>query len=202
MRPAITVLVGVALGFFSHTSSSLTGPWRWIGNFGALWLIVAFFTGRAARETPTGAITGAVILVIASVIHYVPFRMARDGISWQAFRWPVLLWVVVGVIAGAAFGALGAAHGQRVARASVIAVALLVAAFAGEAFVLWRTGHPRAIQMAVPLEFLVASVLPIALAASWGDRAKIYLYGVLLLPVTVLGLSAFMGVIHRVYPGI
>ena len=202
MQATIAVMVGTALGLFSHTSSSLTGPWRWIGNFGALWLIVAFFTGRVARETPTGAITGAFALVIASVIHYVPFRMARDGISWHAFRWPVLLWVVVGSIAGAAFGALGATHRQRIAPASVIAVALLVAAFAGEALVLLRTGYSRALQIAVPLELIMAAVLPFALAATWSDRAKIYLFGVALLPVTVLGLSAFMGVIHRVYPGI
>ena len=182
MPVTITVLIGIALGFFSHMSSSLPGPWRWVGNFGALWLIVAFFTGRAARETRIGAITGAVVLAITSVVHYVPFRMARDGISWHSFRWPVLLWVVVGLVAGASFGALGAAHAQGVEGGSVFAVALLVAVLTGEAFVLWRTGHPRAIQISVPLELAVASVLPMALATSWGDRAKIYLYGCCFFP--------------------
>ena len=203
MYLAFASVVGTALGVFSHASSSLPGAWRWVGNFGALWLLVAFLVGRrVVTEGLAPAVAGAMTLTIASVVHYVPFRMARDGVSWHAFRWPVVLWVLVGAVVGALFGALGAAHAQRLAKVSIVAVALLVAAFAGEAFILLRTGHPRAVQIAVPVELVFAAVLPLALAASWHERLKVYLYAVLLLPVVVVALAAFMGVIHRVYPGV
>lgn len=202
MGIAVAVLAGTALGVFSHSSSSLPGGWRWVGNFGALWLLIAFLVGRFDGRTRTAALAGSVTLAIASVVHYVPFRMAREGVSLHAWRWPVALWALVGILVGALFGVLGAAHRQRLERSSLVAVALLVAAFAGEAFVLWRTGHPRAAQIAVPLELGVAIFLPLVLASSLTDRLKIYVGSVLCFPVVVFALSAFMGTIKRVYPGV
>lgn len=202
MYVGIALLAGTALGLFSHISSSLPGAWRWIGNFGALWLLVAFLVGRSTRNVRVSAVAGSITLIVASIVHYVPFRWARFGISWGAFRWPVVLWVLVGAVVGAAFGALGAAHRVRLKTLATIAVALLVAGFAGEAFILIRTGHPSAVQIAVPLELFVAAQLPVAFVRTWQERAKSYLYGVLFLPIVVIALAAFMGVIHRVYPGV
>ena len=202
MKVTITILVGISLGFFSHTSSMLPGGWRWLGNFGALWLLVAFLIGRWLREPKTGALGGLIALALAGVVHYVPFRWAREGLSADAFRWPVPLWVLVGAVVGALFGALGAAHAKRLRWLSTLSVASLVAAFAAEAYVLWRTGHPRAVQVAVPLELIVACLLPIVLIETWRARLATYAGGLLLAPVMVLALSAFMGVIHRVYPGV
>lgn len=195
-------LIGVALGTFSHYSSALPGAWRWVGNFGALWVAVAFFVARAIGRVRVGAIAGALALVAASVVHYVPFRMAREGVHLAAFRRPVVLWVVVGVAVGALFGALGGAKGKPADRYCKIGIALLTASFAGEAWVLWRTGHPRALHVAVPLELLIALLCPLALLKSGKDRATVYVGAATLTPVVILALSAFMGVIQRVYPGI
>ncbi|MEA2517644.1 MAG: hypothetical protein QOG16_1482 [Actinomycetota bacterium] len=198
----MTALTGIALGLFSHASSALPGAWRWVGNFGALWLAVSFLLGRQFHSLLPAALSGAAALAVASVMHYVPHRMAREGMTLNTFRWPVALWAFVGIVVGAAFGMLGAAHARRWAVASTVGMGLLVAAFAGEAFVLWRTGHPRAVEVAVPLETIVALSLPIFCARSATERIKIFGSAVLMFPVVVLGLSAFMGVIHRVYPGI
>lgn len=194
--------VGIALGLFSHASSSLPGAWRWVGNFGALWLAVAFLVGRAIPNPWTGAAFGALSLTIASVMHYVPRRMLREGISLEAFRWPVILWVLVGLATGLLFGALGSAHARRLKICSTIGVALLVAAFAAEALVLFRIGHERAVQVAVPIELITAFALPLILMGSWKERVITYAAAAGMMPILVLALASFMGVIHRVYPGI
>lgn len=199
---ALAVLVGIGLGIFSHESSSLPGGLRWLGNFGALWVAIAFLVGRLISDVNRGAIAGAATLCVAAVVHYVPYRLAREGVGSDALRWPVVLWLLVGIGVGVLFGALGAAYGRREATVGLVGVALLAATFAGEAFVLARTGHPRAVQIAVPLELAVAALLPIIFFRSWRERSKVFGITLLAVPLVVLALSAFMGVIHRVYPGI
>lgn len=201
MDVALALVAGVILGLFSHGSSSLPGGWRWLGNFGALWVAVAFLVGWLSRVKPA-PILGATSLVAASLVHYVPFRLAREGLSWQAFRWPVVLWVGVGIIVGSVSASLGAAYARRKPFAWLIGVAFLAAAFAGEAIVLLRTGHPRAVRVAVPVEVALSLLVPLILVSSWRTRLQVLGLTALTIPVVVLGLSAFMGVIHRVYPGI
>jgi hypothetical protein len=198
----VIAVIGLGLGAFSHASSGLPGPWRWIGNFGALWVAVAFFAGRLADDIRRGSFAGAASLAVASVIHYVPHRVMLNGFSSQAFRWPVGLWVVVGIAVGLLFGGLGAAHAQHMDFFSNLGVALLAAIFAAEALVLFRIGHERAVQVAVPIEALAALTLPLLLLDSVRDRVRTYLVALALVPLGALGLAAFMGVIHRVYPGI
>jgi hypothetical protein len=196
------LVVGLALGLFSHASSSLPGAWRWVGNFGALWLAIAFFVGRASPNPWTGAAFGALSLTAASVMHYVPRRMVHEGVSLHAFRWPVILWVLVGLATGLLFGALGSAHARRLRIHSTIGVALLVAAFAAEALVLFRIGHDRAVQVAVPIEAVAALALPLTLMGSWKERVTTYAVAAAMVPLLAFALASFMGVIHRVYPGI
>ena len=196
------MLIGLTLGVFSHASSGLPGAWRWVGNLGALWLAIAFLVGRLAANLRGGALVGAASLAVASVIHYVPHRMLREGISLHAFRWPVILWVVVGATVGLLFGTLGAAHARRLRIYAALGVALLVAAFAAEALVLLRIGHARAMQVAVPIEVIAALAWPFVLMSSWKARLTTYLVAAAFAPILVLALASFMGVIHRVYPGV
>jgi hypothetical protein len=135
-------------------------------------------------------------------MHYVPHRMLREGFSVHAFRWPVVLWAGLGLIIGTAFGALGSEHKRGKHLPSLIGTASLVATFAGEAYVLYRTGHPRAVEVAVPIETATALIVPFVLLRSVRERAIAYVAASALVPIAVLGLSALMGVIHRVYPGI
>lgn len=198
----LALLLGLSLGVSSHTSSSLPGPWRWLGNVGAVWLAVAFVAGHLTSDKKIAALSGAVALGVASIVHYVPFRMIHDGFSWHAFRWPVVLWLYVAVPLGAAFGSLGSLQRERASKTAVLGVGLLAAAFAAEAVVLFQTGHPKAIKVAVPAEALVALLLPLTLIARWKDKVATYVTAVFLLPVLALPLKAFMGVIQRVYPGV
>ena len=197
-----TLAIGCALGVFSHASSALPGGWRWTGNFGALWLAVAFLAGRLTRSVPRGAFYGAVALVAASFVHYVPHRMQREGISLHAFRWPLILWAGVGLLVGLLFGALGTAHARSDRLYSLIGTALLSAVFAAEAYVLYRTRHEAALAVAVPIEAIAAVLTPFVLLKSLRERVLSYATAAAIAPIAVLGLSAFMGVIHRVYPGI
>jgi hypothetical protein len=127
--------------------------------------------------------------------------MASEGISLHAFRWPVVLWAGLGALLGLLFGALGSTHSRGIQIYSVVGTALLVATFVAEACVLYRTGHPNAVAVAVPIEVSIGVAIPFLLLRTLRQRTMA-LGALVFSPVAVLGLSAFMGVIHRVYPGI
>ena len=201
MQAAFPVLAGLILGSFSRYSSSFPDALRWLGNFGAPWLAAAFFVARPQRSRGAAAVAGAVTLSIATLAHYVPYRIARDGFGLEVAAHPVLLWVVVGTVFGAIFGLLGWVHACH-RRSSLLAAGCLAASFAGEAIVLFYVAHPNAVEVAVPIEAAIAMALPVVLTEGWRDRAKTYVATALLALPAIAILAATMGAIRRVYPGL
>jgi hypothetical protein len=202
MQVAITVLAGLLLGYLSRSSASFPDAVRWVGNFGAWWLATAFLVGRTCRTVRGGAAAGATSLAVAATVHYVPFRLMREEITLDVLRYPLALWVVVGILAGGCFGALGAAHARGYRRAMTWGSALLAASFAAEGLVLLLVAHPNAVRVAVPVELACAVVLPVLLVRTSRQRVISYLAALFLIPVAMAGLATMMGVIQRVYPGI
>jgi hypothetical protein len=202
MQVAITVLAGLLLGHFSRSSGSFPDAIRWAGNSGAWWLAVAFLVGHRCRTVRGGAVAGATSLAVAATVHYVPFRLMREEIGFDVLRYPLGLWVAVGIVVGGCFGALGAAHGRGYGRAMTWGSALLAASFAAEAIVLLLVAHPNAVAIAVPIEFVCAIVVPLVLVRTARQRVLAYGAALLLIPIAMTGLATMMGVIQRVYPGV
>jgi hypothetical protein len=128
--PTVALAAGLALGLVTRYVYELPHEWHWLARVGVPWLAAAFAIGALARRPGRGALNGAVGLVAATVVYYVPSILGLTRIVYEAS--PVGLgWLAVAVPGGAAFGALGSTYTRG--RARVIAVAVLTASFAGEA---------------------------------------------------------------------
>ena len=184
------LLTGLLLGALSRYSSSLAGPIRWLGNLGAIWLLVAYGLGRSHASSRQAAAAGALALSAAPIAHYVPYRVARFGFSLEVVRWYMVLWLVFGLIVGALFGYLGS-------RRDAVGIALTSAALAGESVLLWFLGPTEARLIAVPIQLAFALLLPLSLPAR---RLRAYGLALVVLPVAMAVLWVMIVRIGRVYP--
>ena len=207
VRFGLTIVVGLGLGIFSRLTDLLPTEIKWIGNFGALWLGVAFLLGRTATGLSQGAAQGGMGLCLAAITHYLPLRLASRGLVIAALRFPFPQWIVVGVLAGAVFGAAGAVSGTR-SKYAVWAQAWMIAMLLAEGIVLtfFTTRHivigdRSALLVAVPLEVTVAVIALFAFSRS--DRrnpAQIGIRSLAVLPLALIGLSSIALLIGpRVY---
>ena len=116
----------------------------------------------------------------------------------ELFRYPLFLWVFVGGIAGAVFGALGSIQRRR-GVAGTWSTAAVMASLAGEALLLFLMAPRYAYIVAGPVQLVAAGALPIALGT---DRAKTYLITTALVPFCIVGLWLMVVGLGRVYPGL
>ena len=198
--PAVLpLLVGLLLGTLSRYSSRLSLSLRWLGNVGAIWLLVAFFVGRGRPSARSAALSGAIALSAAAVAHYLPYRLARFGNGPELLRHPLYLWIVVGAAAGALFGVLGfiQRHGSKPAK--VWSAAVIMASLAGEAVLLFLVAPQYAYVVAAPVQLAAAAALPFILVT---DRVKSFLTAAVMLPFCMAGLWLMIVTIGRVYPGL
>ena len=160
-RDSLTTAVaaGLALGISTRLAYELPREWHWLAKVGVPWLAAAFAIGALAHRPARGALHGAVGLVAAVLVYYVPSIAGLTRVTYEPS--PVGLgWVAIGVPTGAAFGALGASYARG--RARVMAASVLAAAFAGEAVLFaLLVRHPGragtyllAVGMAVPFLLL------------------------------------------------
>lgn len=192
-------MVGLLLGALSRYSSQLTTSLQWLGNVGAIWLLVAFVVGRTRSSTRSAAFSGAITLVAAALSHYLPYRLARFGVGPETLRHPLYLWMVVGAVAGALFGVLGFVQKNEVGARSSWSVAVPVASLAGEAVLLSMVAPEVAYPLAAPVQLIAAVALPFMVGA---ERVKSYVAAVALLPFCMAGLWLMIVGIGRVYPGL
>ena len=133
------VLVAVAVG-------ALFGPFVLAGqvhapyplanlfNSPAVWAAAAFGFGVWAQSRMRAAVLGAIVMeVVAVMAYYLADVMVRGSDASILVSTTALAWVVLGIGAGAIFGAAGAAvdHPSNVIRA--VGIALLPAVFLAEA---------------------------------------------------------------------
>ena len=192
------ILAGLLLGTLSRYSSRLEPSFRWLGNVGAIWLLVAFFVGRSTRLVRVAAAGGAITLAAAAFAHYVPYRLGKVGVDPELFRYPLFLWVFVGGIGGALFGALGSIQRSR-GGAATWSTAAIMASLAGEALLLFLLAPRYAYIVAGPVQLVAAGALPFLVGA---DRAKSYLITMALVPFCIVGLWLMVVGLGRVYPGL
>jgi hypothetical protein len=121
----------------------------------------------------------------------------RHGIAIDLFRFPVTQWIVIGTLTGAVFGGLGSLW--RNAQTRPLAVACLAAAFGAEALYLSVRGEPNALALAVPLELIAASLLPVLLLRTLRERLHAAAWLALITPVGAVAILGMVATARRVY---
>lgn len=192
------VLVGLLLGTLSRYSSRLEPSFRWLGNVGAIWLLISFFVGRMSTSIHIATIGGAIALASASVAHYVPYRLGKFGVDPDLVRYPLLLWIVVGGVTGGLFGALGSLQ-RRGGLVSMWSSAAIMACLAGESLLLFLVAPRYAYIVVGPVQLVAAAALPFVLGT---DRIKSYLMTAAMVPFCVAALWLMVVGLGRVYPGL
>jgi hypothetical protein len=104
------VVVGVLFGVVDLIGQlELPAPWFEIANSMAVWAVAAFLFGRAVRTgIGTAAVSGALMLTVAVETYYLAAALALDDSIDNLTSRSTVIWMVLGVLAGAAFGAAGA----------------------------------------------------------------------------------------------
>lgn len=101
----VAVLAGVALGFATQTLQGwLPGSTGVFANSGVAWALIAFALGLTMPSARSGALGGAVALLVASCSYYV----AADWFEGIGFvPRTAVMWSIAGIVAGSAFGSAG-----------------------------------------------------------------------------------------------
>jgi hypothetical protein len=137
---ALTVAAsGIALGVVDLLlQRSLPYPWANLANSSAVWALGAFGVGWWLRARPSGsALAGIGLLLIAVQSYYLAavVLMGDDArILWSS---TAMTWSVLGVLAGALFGAAGGLGHDRRPWLRTIAVAMPGAVLLAEAATLF-----------------------------------------------------------------
>ena len=144
---ARSLLLGAVLGLGTRFAHHGPSELLWLHKVGVPWLAAAFVAGALRPAWRSGAVHGALALVMAVVVYYeAPVADPRSHIG--------LGWIWIALPGGAAFGALGAAwRGHE--RWRLPAAAVLTGAFLGEAMIWYARGRP---QVALA-EYLAAAVV-------------------------------------------
>lgn len=140
----IAPVAGLLLGFLDFVwIKYVPSPFGGLGNSMAVWAVAAFLlTLRTRRGLAASAVGGAVMLVVAVPAYYVAAWLIQHDDLANAYASSALLWMAMGVLAGAVFGA-GGYLARRPGRLQRAATALPGAVlFAEAAIQLRRVGEP------------------------------------------------------------
>jgi len=156
----ITPVAGLLLGFLDFLwIKYVPFPFGGLGNSPAVWAVAAFLlTWRARWGRWPSAAAGAAMLVIAVPAYYVAaFLIQHDELA-NAYNATALGWMVMGIVAGAVFGA-GGYFARTPGRPRVVAMFLPGAVLVAEAAVeATRVGQPS-YGVAEPVEYGVLLVV-------------------------------------------
>ena len=91
----------------------------WVGNLGSTWLVLPFLVGWAQRSRPWALASG----LVTSVASMVGFFLLGGAWGPASFAF-VASWILVGALAGAAYGRFGESWGSSRALLDGLALAL------------------------------------------------------------------------------
>jgi hypothetical protein len=167
----------------------IPSPFGGLGNSIAVWAVAAFLLAFCSRwSLPRAVIAGIVFLVVAVPSYYVAAAVIQGDDLSNAYSSIAFLWMALGVVAGAVFGA-GGVVARTPSRWQLPALALPAAILFAEAVLqLSRIGEPS-YRLAAILQYvgiLVALAVGVTLAAArtWRARGLALAYAV---PLTALG---------------
>ena len=139
----VAVAAGAGVGIASQLIVRLPNPIGLLGTLGGPWLATAFAVGSIVRSRRSAWWAGALSMAAAVIAYYV-LRQALDPSApgGVTVRGQALPYLVIGLIAGAGMGALGAIWRTGSFRWKVLAPGLLAGALGAEVIVLsiraWR----------------------------------------------------------------
>lgn len=129
----VALALGVAVGVLtSLLQAHLDYPWLALVNAASPWLTTAFVAGALQSRLSTAMLVGIAATTLEVVAYYVTADLRGFGVSMTY----VILWSLCAVVGGPIFGAAG--HVWRRAAPAGLGPALLVAAYASEAVVLYH----------------------------------------------------------------
>jgi hypothetical protein len=175
----LALAIGLAVGVTtSLLQAHLDFPWLALVNAASPWLTTAFVAGALQSRLSTAMLVGAAATTLEVVGYYVTADVRGFGVSTSY----VVLWSLCAVVGGPVFGAAG--HVWRRAGPAGLGAALLVAAYASEAVVVYhfRLGYSGA----ATLFGAVALLLAVGLGrhrSQWSGLAR------WLLPTLIAGVA-------------
>ncbi len=129
----LAVALGIAVGVLtSLLQKYLDYPWLALVNAASPWLTTAFVAGALQSRLSIAVVVGVAATMMQVVAYYVTADLRGFGVSMTY----VVVWTVCAVVGGPIFGAAG--HAWRRAAPAGVGAALLVAAYASEAVVLYH----------------------------------------------------------------
>lgn len=133
-RPVLLALaLGVAVGVLtSLLQTYLDFPWLALVNAASPWLTTAFVAGALQSRLSTAALVGVAATTLEVVAYYVTADLRGFGVSTTY----VVVWSLCALVGGPVFGAAG--HLWRRASPAGLGAALLAAAYASEAVVVYH----------------------------------------------------------------
>jgi Family of unknown function (DUF6518) len=134
---AIAVGAGAVLGAAALLIAQLPHPFNLLATLGGPWIATAFAVGTFARRRRPAALAGAASMVSAVVAYYAMREVvhpgAPGGFTVGGQIGPYLL---IALVAGPVFGALGSAWGSGGTVARIVGPGLLAGALGAEVIVL------------------------------------------------------------------
>jgi hypothetical protein len=132
-RILLALTVGLVVGVLtSLLQKYFDYPWLALVNAASPWLTTAFVAGALQSRLATAVLTGGAATLLQVVAYYVTADLRGFGVSMTY----VALWSVCAVVGGPIFGAAGYTWWR--ARPAGVGAALLAAAYASEALVLYH----------------------------------------------------------------
>jgi hypothetical protein len=139
----IAVATGAGLGIASQLVVRLPNPLGLLGTLAGPWLATAFAVGAVARSRRSAWWAGAASMAAAIVAYYVlRWVINPDVAGGVTVRGQAIPYLVIGLVAGAGMGILGALWRTGTIRWNVLGPGLLAGALGAEVIVLstraWR----------------------------------------------------------------
>jgi hypothetical protein len=183
-------IAGVLLGVLDFVwIKYVPFPFGGLGNSIAVWAVAAFLLTFRNRWTLPAGILGAIVcLVVAVPSYYLAASLIQNDDPANMYNANALLWMGLGVVAGAVFGAAGVlARTSGVVRPAAVAMPGAVL-FAEAAIGAGRVGDPNyeTARLAAYAAVLVAAgvVLTLLVGRSWRERGLALSLAV---PLTAVG---------------
>lgn len=193
---ALAVAGGVGLGLFSVVADrpDVPGVVRWLGNVPGPWVVLAFAIGALAGTRLGGAVAAAIALA-SGVMSYYVYLYTSGARPWlDTVEHAMLVWGLVAVAAGAAFGWAGGSWRRGARWERVLAVASLCGVLTGEAVLLFSERGHEAGRLMVSSEAVFAVALGWWLLRGMRERA---LAAVLGCGFSVIAIEALIVFSHR-----
>lgn len=175
----LALALGIAVGVLSSLLQTYFDyPWLALVNAASPWLTTAFVAGALQSRLSTAVVVGVAATVLQVVAYYVTADLRGFGVSTTY----VVLWSLCAVVGGPTFGAAG--HAWWRAAPAGVGAALLVAAYASEALVVYhfRLGYSATAWLFGAIALLLAVGLG-------GHRSQYIALARWLLPAFIAGVA-------------